>query len=56
MIQSRTERFTLLDDLLASRIDIWTPDAASPRTLRDADYLDGGDVVPGFRLALAELW
>jgi Uma2 family endonuclease len=37
-------------------IDVWTLGAAAPNTLRDADYLDGGDVVPGFRLALAEIW
>jgi Uma2 family endonuclease len=36
--------------------DIWTRGAAAPRTLRDADSLDGGDIVPGFRLALADLW
>ncbi len=37
-------------------IDTWTLDATTPRTLRDADFLDGGDVVPGFRLLLSETW
>jgi hypothetical protein len=37
-------------------IDVWTRDAAAPHTLRGADHLDGDDVVPGFRLPLAEIW
>ena len=37
-------------------IDVWALGAAEPHTLRDADALDGGDVIPGFRLPLAELW
>jgi Uma2 family endonuclease len=37
-------------------IDIWTPDAGAPRTLHDGNYLTGGDVVPGFRLPLADIW
>ncbi len=37
-------------------IDIWTPGAAAPHTLHDGSYLAGDDVVPGFRLPLAELW
>jgi hypothetical protein len=34
---------------------VWTPDGAA-RTLRGDDALDGADVVPGFRLPLAELF
>jgi Uma2 family endonuclease len=37
-------------------IDVWTRGAASPEVLRDADHLDGGDVVPGFRLPITEIW
>ena len=37
-------------------LDVWTLGAAEPRTLHDDDALDGGDVVPGFRLALGQLW
>jgi Uma2 family endonuclease len=37
-------------------IDVWTLGIAALRTLRDSDYLDGGDVVPGFRLPLTEIW
>lgn len=37
-------------------IDVWARGASTPRTLRDADALDGGDVVPGFRLPLAAIW
>lgn len=37
-------------------IDVWTPGTAEPRTLHDDDALDGGDVVPGFRLALDQVW
>ncbi|HVC82579.1 MAG TPA: Uma2 family endonuclease [Chloroflexota bacterium] len=37
-------------------IDIWTAGAAAPHTPRDAASLDGGDIVPGFRLPLAEIW
>jgi Uma2 family endonuclease len=36
-------------------VDVWTPDAAM-RTLRDADHLDGGDIVPGFSLPLTTFW
>ena len=37
-------------------LDAWTPGAQTPRTLRGADVLDAGDVVPGFRLPLNEVW
>jgi Uma2 family endonuclease len=37
-------------------VDVWTSGAAEPRTLQDDDALDGGDVVPGFRVALDQLW
>ncbi len=37
-------------------VDVWAPGATAPRTLRDADALDGGAVVPGFRLPIATLW
>ena len=37
------------------RVEVWTPDQAA-RVLRVDDVLDGGDVVPGFRLPLAELF
>ena len=37
-------------------IDIWMAGDAIPRTLGDTDFLDGGEVVPGFRLALTDLW
>jgi Uma2 family endonuclease len=29
---------------------------ASPRVLRNGDFLDGEDVLPGFRLAVSDLW
>ena len=37
-------------------IDVWVSGAEAPRTLRDSDQLDGGDLVPGFRLALDTIW
>jgi hypothetical protein len=30
-------------------VDVWTSSAEAPQTLRDADHLDGGEVLPGFR-------
>jgi Uma2 family endonuclease len=36
-------------------ISVWTPDGAI-RTLGEADELDGGEVLPGFRIAVAELF
>jgi Uma2 family endonuclease len=36
-------------------VTVFTPDAAEV-VLREADTLDGGDVIPGFRLPLAELF
>lgn len=37
-------------------VDVWTPGATEPRTLRDDDALEGGEIVPGFRVALDQLW
>jgi Uma2 family endonuclease len=37
-------------------IDVWLRGTTAPQTLHDAEHLDGGDVVPGFRLLLTELW
>jgi Uma2 family endonuclease len=37
-------------------IDVWVRDAAEPQTLGAADQLDGADVVPGFRLAVGDLF
>ncbi|HZS89861.1 MAG TPA: Uma2 family endonuclease [Chloroflexota bacterium] len=37
-------------------IDIWTPGATGPHTLQGDDTLDGGDIVPGFSLALSQIW
>jgi Uma2 family endonuclease len=37
-------------------LDIWTPGATEPRTLQGDDTLDGGDIVPGFSLALSQIW
>jgi Uma2 family endonuclease len=37
-------------------IDVWTPGATEPRTLHDDDALEGGDVIPGFRLGSDQLW
>ena len=34
-------------------VAVYTPDAAEPVMLTDADTLDGGDVLPGFKLAVA---
>lgn len=36
--------------------DIWAPGATAPRTLQGDDALDGGDVLPDFRIALGQLW
>ncbi len=35
-------------------LDVWTSDSAEPRTLDDDDTLDGGHVVPGFRILLSQ--
>jgi len=37
-------------------VDVWTGGATTPHTLHAADYLDGGDIVPGFRLPLTAIW
>jgi Uma2 family endonuclease len=37
-------------------LDIWTPGAQGPHTLGDTDTLEGDDIVPDFRLPLAEIW
>jgi Uma2 family endonuclease len=37
-------------------LDIWIPGTDEPHTLHDEEVLDGGDVIPGFRLPLGQLW
>lgn len=37
-------------------LDVWTPGAAAPATLHGADHIDGGEIVPGFRLPLTGIW
>ncbi len=37
------------------RVEVATPGRA-PRELRDGDTLSGGEVLPGFALAVAEIW
>lgn len=37
-------------------IDVWTSAAEAPRMLDVGDQRDGGDVVPGFRLAVSDLF
>ena len=37
-------------------LDVWTPGEETPRTLRLGDAVDGGDVLPGFTLSLADLF
>jgi Uma2 family endonuclease len=37
-------------------LDVWLPGSAEPRTLHDEDALEGGEVVPGFSVALGQLW
>ncbi|HVA91863.1 MAG TPA: Uma2 family endonuclease [Chloroflexota bacterium] len=37
-------------------IDVWTPGQETPRTLRLGDAVEGGDVLPGFTLSLADLF
>lgn len=36
-------------------IDVWEPGAAGPRVLVAADTLEGGAVVPGFRIPIAQV-
>jgi Uma2 family endonuclease len=43
-------------DPRARTIEVFTGLAASPRTLAEADTLDGGDVLPGFELSIRELF
>lgn len=41
----------------ARRIDIWTADASEPTSVQGAGAtLEGGDVLPGFALSLADLF
>lgn len=42
----------------ARSVDVWTPNslAAPLQTLGPDDALDGGDVLPGFEISLAELF
>ncbi len=37
-------------------LDVWTPGMETPRIQRLGDAVDGGDVLPGFTLSLAELF
>jgi Uma2 family endonuclease len=38
-------------------VDVWeTRDPESPRTLRQDDELDGGDLLPGFAVPVSQLW
>jgi len=37
-------------------LDVWLPSSAEPRTLGDDDALEGGDILPGLRIALGQLW
>lgn len=37
-------------------VDVWTPGRDVPATLSTGDTLDGGDVLPGFTYALADLF
>jgi Uma2 family endonuclease len=37
-------------------VDVWEPGAAKPRTLTGQDELEGGTVLPGFRLPLSAIW
>jgi Uma2 family endonuclease len=36
-------------------IDVWDPEATDPRTLVAADALDGGAIIPGFRIPVAQV-
>ncbi len=38
------------------QVDVWTPGQDVPVTLHVGDMLDGGDVLPGFTYALADLF
>jgi hypothetical protein len=37
-------------------VDVWIPGVAEPSTLRDDETLEGGEVIPGFHIALGQLW
>lgn len=37
-------------------LDVWTPGQEMPRILRLGDAVEGGDVLPGFTLSLADLF
>ena len=37
-------------------VDVWEPGVAKPRPLAGQDALDGGAVIPGFRLPLSVIW
>jgi len=37
-------------------VDVWETSTATPRTLAGQAEIDGGDVVPGFRIGLARIW
>lgn len=37
-------------------VDVWKPGVAKPHSLTGQAELDGGDVVPGFRVPIAEIW
>jgi len=44
-----------LVDPRARSVTVYVP-GQEPRTLRDGDTLDGGDVIPGFRLPVADIF
>lgn len=37
-------------------LDAWTPGDTEPRTLNGHNVLDAGDVIPGFRIPLNQMW
>lgn len=43
-------------DAYTRKVVEFTPDAEQPRYLKTGDVLDGGDILPGFRLSLADLF
>jgi Uma2 family endonuclease len=48
-------RIVWLVDPASLTVTVFRPDAA-PRTLGEADVLDGGEVIPGFGVAVAEIF
>jgi Uma2 family endonuclease len=48
-------RLVWLVDPASRTVSVFRPDAA-PRTLGEGDILDGGDILPGFSLPVAEIF